>query len=268
MNQTMLPQWLDDYIFKSLQSTYQPQNRDMLVVDWDRKQILTYLGTYFPRTFAESYSIYSNYIHKNSSYLLETKQLSIFDFGCGTGGEIIGLLTALNDSENQIETIKITALDGNNHSLHILESLIEEIKKHTNFDIELRVIPIVIDDFYDMSLTIKECLASNTFDIIMSFKAVCEFVTKQQFEENNPYEYLINTLLQHLKTDGIMCFADVTSYNGVAQEWLPKMLDSGISATDAEIIAQNNGYNESYYITHSHKQNDLSKIAWRILKHK
>ena len=65
-----------------------------------------------------------------------------------------------------------------------------------------------------------------------------------------------------------MCFADVTSYNGVAQEWLPKMLDSGISATDAEIIAQNNGYNESYYITHSHKQNDLSKIAWRILKHK
>lgn len=267
MNKITLPLWLDDYIFKSLQSTYQPQNRDMLVVDWNRKQILNYLGTYFPRTYAESYSIYSNYFKNDGSYQIEKNYLSIFDFGCGTGGEIIGLLAAINDSENQIETIKITALDGNNHALHILESLIEEVKKHTNFDIELRVIPIVIDGFYDMSLTISECLAKNTFDIVMSFKAVCEFVTKQQFEENNPYEYLINTFIKHLNNDGIMCIADVTSYNGVVQEWLPKMLDSGIRATDAEIIAQNNGYKESYYITHSHKQNDLSKIAWRILKY-
>lgn len=267
MNHITLPKWLDNYIFNTIKSTYQPQNRDMLVVDWNRKQILNYLGTYFPRTYAESYSIYSKYIQSGGSYLLDKSSLSVFDFGCGTGGEIIGLLVTLNENENQIEHISITALDGNNHALHLLENLIDETKKQINIDIKLRLLPLIIDDFYDMSLTMSECLSNKTFDIVMSFKAICEFVTKQQFEENNPYEYLIHTFLPHLKADGIMCIADVTSYSDVAQEWLPKMLDGGINITDTKIVAKNNGYNESYYITHSRKHDDLSKIAWRILKH-
>lgn len=266
MNSISLPQWLDKYIFETLKSSYQPQNKDMLVVDWNRKQILNYMGTYFPRTYAESYSIYTNYFQNGGAYILDKNELLVFDFGCGTGGELIGLIDAINKCKHQISQVNITALDGNNHALHILETLTQETKKQTDFNIQLKPIPLIIDDFYDMSLTLQECLAGKKFDIVMSFKAVCEFVTKQQFEEHNPYEYLIKTFLPILDMLGIMCLADVTTYNDVAQEWLPRMLDSGISATNTKIVAQNNGYNESYFITHSRRQCDISKIAWRILK--
>ena len=63
-----------------------------------------------------------------------------------------------------------------------------------------------------------------------------------------------------------MCIADISSYSDVAQSWLPLIIDEGIKATSMDVIARNKNYNETYYVTHSHKQNDTSKIVWRILK--
>lgn len=70
-----------------------------------------------------------------------------------------------------------------------------------------------------------------------------------------------------MSENGIMCVADITSRNNISQEWLPRMLDNGINATPCNVLMQNKDFNESYYITHSRKKNELTKIAWRILKH-
>ena len=55
-----LPKWLDDLLFNKLSASYCRKNKDLVVLDWGHKDILGYLGTYFPRSLAESYCIFSN----------------------------------------------------------------------------------------------------------------------------------------------------------------------------------------------------------------
>lgn len=47
-----LPLWLDDMIFKQLGAKYCRSNSDMTVIDWDKNDVLNYLGTYFPHSYA------------------------------------------------------------------------------------------------------------------------------------------------------------------------------------------------------------------------
>ena len=62
-----LPIWLDDLIFKELKGQYHPQYSDMTNIDDDKEKTLNYLGTYFPRSYAESYCIFSEYFKANHS---------------------------------------------------------------------------------------------------------------------------------------------------------------------------------------------------------
>ena len=123
---------------------------------------------------------------------------------------------------------------------------------------------ITIDDFYD--LDILDDVFSSKYDIIITFKAICEFVTKQQFEERNPYQHLCNFLFPKLKNDGVLLFTDVTTYNGTGHEWLPKMMDQGLSEYARKIVWKNDGYNHMFTVSHSHKLGDQSKVAWRMIQ--
>ena len=76
-----IPHWLDSYIFDNLGAKYCKSNSDMTVIDWDRGEILNYLGTYFPRSYVEARSIFT----VDTLISLASKQeLSVLDFGCGT----------------------------------------------------------------------------------------------------------------------------------------------------------------------------------------
>lgn len=260
----VLPKWLDDLVFIKLGAKYSRANQDMLVIDWNKQKILNYLGTYFPRSFAESYCIYSRYFRMHQLNYVSKDELSIFDFGCGTGGELIGLLLAIKENCSNITKVNIRALDGNVHALRILESVLNRTQEVLEIEIKHHIMPLIIDDFYDLSV-VKSVLDCR-FDIFVTFKAICEFVTKQQFEENNPYSHIINTFRDKVNDDGIMCLADVTSYNDVSQDWLPKMLDRGVADCGMNVLMQNDGYNETYRVSHSQHKSDISKIAWRIIK--
>ena len=54
----ILPIWLENYIYSDLKASYHKENKDMVVLEWGEEEILAYLGTYFPRSFAESYTIF------------------------------------------------------------------------------------------------------------------------------------------------------------------------------------------------------------------
>ena len=180
-----LPQWLDHLIFEQLGAKYCRANADMTVIDWDKSDVLNYLGTYFPRSYAESYCIFSEFFRSHPNVFEGKTEVSIFDFGCGTGGEIIGLLTAISEKIPSICKVNISALDGNFHSLRLFEKVFNTYKRRCRIEIELKLIPIKIEDFYDLSIldTIIPC----GLDIFMSFKAICEFVTKERFEQQNAY---------------------------------------------------------------------------------
>ncbi len=62
-----------------------------------------------------------------------------------------------------------------------------------------------------------------------------------------------------------MLVADVSTKNESLGEWLPKAMDAGIAECDAVALVGNDGFNESFSVTHSRCANDISKIAWRIL---
>lgn len=260
----ILPDWLDKYLFEELGAKYQPSYSDMSNIHDDKEKVLNYLGTYFPRSYAESYSIFSNYFDSHLDDYHNREEISIFDFGCGTGGEIIGLLTVLNEKFKSLKKVRIVALDGNHHALLKYEKILSEFSKNCSFKIVNCPSPIRIDDFNDLS--VLKSVMEEKFDIIITFKAICEFVTEQQFETTNPYEHIINFMLPKLKVHGIILLEDVTTKNSVSQEWLPKMMDKGLNAIGCNVIGKNEGYNQTYMITHSHKSNDVSKVAWRIIK--
>ena len=262
----VLPTWLDTLIFEDLSASYCRQNRDMVVLEWDFDDIKKYLGTYFPRSYAESFCIFSNFFSKEKYVYENCQELSVFDFGCGTGGELIGFIIAVTKQLPNIKKITIRALDGNLYALRCLECILEKTSKTLCLGIEAKVIPIVIDDFYDMDIVTN--VMTQSYDFIISFKAICEFVTRQQFEQQNPYEHIINIFMSKLSSKGVICLADITSFNAVSQEWLPKMLDKASEICNVDILYGNSGFNEEFHVTHTRHRNDISKIAWRIYKNK
>ncbi len=259
-----LPQWLDDLIFKELKAQYSPRRSNMTNIDDNMEESLNYLGTYFPRSYAEAYCIFNDYFQQHDSEFANQEIISIFDFCCGTGGEIIGLLTALSEQRPEIKEIRIVAFDGNQNKLRLYEKVMDRFQETTSFQIRNRIIPDRIDDFYDMSII--ESLITDDFDIILTFKAICEFVTNQQFEAKNPYLHFVQTFLPKLSPKGIMVIEDVTSINNTSEEWQSKTMDDGLLNVKCNIVDRNNWFYQIYTITHSHKPSDVSKVAWRIIK--
>lgn len=262
-NHIKLPQWLDKLIYKEFEGNYEPCCKDLVVLNWNRKEIIQYLGTYFPRSFTESYCIFSKYFNAHRDKYKYTKTLNIFDFGCGTGGELLGLLWAISENLN-VSHINVKALDGNQHGLRILESIVEMFRNEFHQSIEFKPVYIQIDDIYDMSL-VSSCIPQEN-NIIIIFKSLCEMASLRQFEERNPYEHILKIMLERLHSEGIICLADITTFNKEQQEWLPKLIDKGCMEAQTQVIMKNTNFNESFYVTHSRKVNDGSKLCWRIIK--
>lgn len=260
-----LPQWLDDLIFKELGAKYCPQYSNMTNIDDDKEKTLNYLGTYFPRSYAESYCIFSEYFKEHISEYVANEELSIFDFGSGTGGEIIGLLTVMEELLPNLKKVRIVALDGNQDALLLYEDILAAYQHKSKIQINNSPAHIHINIY---KLEVLNDIMQENFDIIMSFKAICEFVTKKQFEEKNAYEHITKFLLPKLNNSGIMLFVDVTTYNNTSQEWLPIMMDRGIGLVNCSVIGRNKDYNQTFITSHSHKSSDKSKVAWRMITNK
>ena len=192
-NSVTLPQWLDKLIFEKLGAKYCRSNSDMTVIDWDKNDVLNYLGTYFPRSYVESYCIFSHLFQTQPDLFSQKECLSIFDFGCGTGGEIIGLLDAITNIIPNVKSVSVKAFDGNLHALRLYESIFKECKCHLIYEAKTQVIPLEIEDFYDLSVLLS--VLQSEFDLVMTFKAICEFVTKDRFEKQNPYAHIVRNFI-------------------------------------------------------------------------
>ena len=80
-------------------------------------------------------------------------------------------------------------------------------------------------DLLDVKIPVIDEIFKDKIDIFITFKAICEFVTKQQFESQNAYKQIANTFLPKIDKDGILLLEDVTFYSDVTLDWLPKMMD-------------------------------------------
>lgn len=235
----------------------------MTVVDWDRHDTLIYLGTYFPRSYAETYCILRDFFSRHTNEWKDKECLSVFDFGCGTGGEFFGLIAAIEEFLPQLRSIEVTAFDGNHHALRLFEHVADTYEQYATVNLVRHIFPLVIDDFYDLSML--NSLLVSRFDIILSSKVVCEFVINDQFEQRNAYTSIARFFLSKLESHGMVLFTDISSYSHVSKEWLPHMMDKGLSEAGCHVIARNEGFNQVFTVSHSHRVKDRSKIVWRII---
>lgn len=259
-----IPQWLDKYLFLTLKAEYKPQNTNITVIDWNKDQMRTYLGTYFPRSYAESYQISKKLISENYNKWKLKDEISVFDFGCGTGGELIGFIMAIKDSDINPISISITGLDGNKWALKNFESIVHICATNTGFNLNVKINNLHIEDLDDLSV-LNDNL-TDEFDIILSFKAICEIISKELFAKDNAYKKVVQFLLPLLKKNGLLILADISSQDNISREWLPNLMDNGLRQLDCDVINKNDSYNQAFYVKHSRCQQDKSKIVWRVIQ--
>ena len=244
-----------------------------------------YLGTYFPRSFAEAYSIISSLMtndkYKQSLYNLQ--EINVLDFCCGTGGEIVGLLVALSDNLPNLKRVNINAYDANPDAILFLYHLTELMEKAPEFRLEIHINPQCI--YIESELEIQDVInmSNAQYHFIMSFKAINEFVQRGTFNKSNPYELIVSYFSPLLKANGVFIISDVTTKvdNGL---YYPQMMNSGINrflknSQQYKSIVPNACYHlenqcsgcymqDIFHVSHRGKNSDRSKIAYRIICNK
>ena len=223
----VLPKWLYHYIFVQQGAKEKADPKDFrLNLESGEEKNRDYLGTYFPRSFAESYCIHQNlFSYKSYHNLLEKKDLlRILSFGCGTGGDIVGLVCAIADMLPQIKNLDITAFDGNNIAIDYLSRILYLSPIQSRFNLKIHYVPMPISSLADLNHYLSGL--GNDYDFILSFKFVNELMQMNIFNKDG-FKVFADRLAPLLSPEGLMTLLDVTPpYCG---EWQPKNLNRGIS---------------------------------------
>lgn len=277
-----LPNWLDRYLFFDLGAKYSPNHsRFEYNLNLNTGEIKVYLGTYFPRSFVEVKSIFEEF-SQNSNYLSlvgERTSVSILDLGCGTGGDLFGLLSFLEKYEPSLKSVKLLAIDGSQMALRFFEKIMAEFKKHSRLKIDYRIGPVFIESENDLNL-VSDVLSAK-YDLILSCKAICEMLAKRRIK-NKAYKQTASMLSSKLTDKGIMLIEDVTIKSPATEKFILYMLNAELN----EFVAENDEFATIYptackdkeskcingcffkkeiRVTHSAKNNDISKIIYRII---
>ncbi len=278
---TRLPAYIDDLIFNRLNAVYAPDfQRFEYNLDLTEEEIRKYLGTYFPRSYAESFCIFDN-IFQNNVYqriIADVKSLSILSVGCGTGGEIIGLITAIEKHFPIVSEINIFAIDGNNEALTILEQIIDRVQNQSSKKINLKTKQTV---FSSISEFLIENGNNQTFDYILSFKFVCEIISMGKGKLDNSYYDFVMKFLPLLSENGICLLLDVTT-KPKHTTYYPILMNNQVNQAIKEfrkyitliptpcseyghICSFECFQQKTFSVTHSKHSNDKSRVAYRVL---
>lgn len=278
---TRLPAYIDDFIFNHLNAIYAPDfQRFEYNLDLAGEEIRKYLGTYFPRSYAESFCIFDN-IFQNRVYqetITNKKSLNILSVGCGTGGDIIGLITAIEKHFLAVSEINIWAIDGNKEALAILEQIVDKVKVQSSKKITLKTIESVINSISDF---IFENPPNSKFDFILSFKFVCEIIAMGKGRFDYSYSDFVIKFLPMLSSNGLCVLLDVTTkpkhntYNPILMNKQVNQALRALNEFKTLLPTPCSVYSEkclcdcfqqkTFTVTHSKHSNDKSRVSYRIL---
>jgi SAM-dependent methyltransferase len=131
------------------------------------------MGTYFPRSFVESYKIFELLLKNRviSEHINNTQQIDILDIGSGTGGNLLGFLWFLKDqiykSDKSNAEISLLSIDGDRKSLSTQKKLIEQFFGDC---VSPHFMPDKFNSAEDFFVEINKILTNQAqkYDIIMS----------------------------------------------------------------------------------------------------
>lgn len=184
LKSVQLPEWLDDIIYNEFGAVYEPRPQD---VEYNPDQqfefVQLYLGTYFPRSYAEAFCIMSR-LFDNPLYkqeLFELEEINILDFCCGTGGEIVGLIHFLNYNLPNLKRVNVDAYDANPDAIRFLYHLMERINGVPEIRFFVNIVPQGL--FVETEMDIQDFvrMPNSLYHFVISFKALNEFVQSNTF---------------------------------------------------------------------------------------
>lgn len=287
-NHIVLPTYLDNLIYGDFfGAKYLPDHqRYEYNLNLSEEELLIYLGTYFPRSYGESYCIFSSILNKKSIYpdLSKKDCINILDIGCGSGGEIIGLLHALeNCLENSIP-INIYTFDGNQLVQDILMELVSQFQIGTQTKRRIQIYTTVqrIECKNDIESIVTN-VRTFRFDFILCNKMCNELISRARIAD--AYHLISKSFAPLLDNTGLLLILDVTTKDENSSKFYPELLNKQINSF---MIGHNNEFStlapitcalhpecinscftqRKFYISHSQKQNDISKVAYRIIARK
>ncbi len=289
-----LPTELEHVLFSDLEAYYSPNHADVRFnLDSDSKKIKNYLGTYFPRSFAESYSIYKDVLcfqpvnsPGGKSLIATDTSVSILSFGCGTGGDVVGGIYALLENRPNLKTIEITGIDGNELALEKAEYIIDCIRQASKAKILFH--PIRFNANKDDCDLIKNQLKPGNFDFVQTFKTVGELPQEPESPAryDSVYGDVTSFFIRYIKPTGLFIVLDLCYPDEVDKIFYPIYLNRQITnflrhnteyssllpVPCAKVgICRFRCFTEKYFFI-QHRQlgwgnADLSKVAFRVLGH-
>lgn len=276
-SKTILPHWLDRKIYNDLRAIYAPEHdRYEYNLDLNEEELKVYLGTYFPRSYAEMFCIVDNLLqNKVFAELLDSDGINVLDCGCGTGGEIIGLITAIGKHMPKAK-INVTAIDGNEGALEIFKDIIDSLPKK---DLEVRLTTLCQtynseDDLVNLGRGKKD------YHFILCDKMMCELISKRILPSNG-YATIAKYLSPNIQENGVLVILDVTTKDEHTGLFYPQLMNSSLN----EYIRNNEAIvsllplscacnehckelcfiQQTFSVSHSRKSNDESRVCYRVL---
>lgn len=280
----ILPKWLDNIIYEEYKAIYAPCPEEVAYnpnQTYDFAKL--YLGTYFPRSFAEAYCIMGQLLENKNyfSVLGEETELNVLDFCCGTGGEIFGMISILQEKLPKLKHIHVDAFDANPDYIRYLCHLSSKLKDINEITINVDINPQCF--YIETELNLSDIInAINCqYQIISSFKALNEFIQHNTFPNENVYHKIAKIFLPSLTDNGILILSDLSHKNKEYGFYYPMVMNEGIN----NFLQSNELYKSIFpyscyfhedkcsgcymqdivYVTHSKKKKDISKIAYRII---
>jgi hypothetical protein len=210
----VLPERLQNFIAQEVGWNYSPKRDGYNVTE--EVPLIDYMGTYFPRSFAEAYFFCAVMLQKApiAETLLDRSSISIVDIGSGTGANILGVLWAIRDhrllSGSRFPPIYTSSVDKSAEALEIQSRLIRTFFQH-----RVTIEPLLLDytSGTEFLNDLTQRLSDNgPLDIIMCWKSICEFYRSEAdcVRNRGMYAKLLKLADNYLKSSGFLGICDVT----------------------------------------------------------
>lgn len=171
------------------------------------EQNRVYLGTYFPRTVLESLCVFTHLFESVPAVrdaFGNKRRIRVLDYGCGTGGELIGLLAALSIAfPERRPAVEIRMIDGNADTLRLAEEALEEFKAFSGLTAEVNA---GFGKIKDADYFCSDEFVDGTFDVIVTSK----FLNEMNECLERPYFLFMKNVLPKLADDGIAVMLETT----------------------------------------------------------
>ena len=205
LDTVFVPDWLQSVIYDNLRAVYAPDYKKYETnLNLSDDELLVYLGTYFPRSYGESFSIWDSLFSRcDYNSLFAKESISILGLGVGTGGDIIGLLDVIH-KYGLCSKVQVYAIDGNKKALSIFKHLVATLASRYNISIKVECYESAVDEGFSLPDI------DFTFDVITTSKFVNEIVKII----NEPYYKMLEYSYPKLAQRGLMLISDVTTLVG------------------------------------------------------